>query len=68
MSPRTTTGPRIRPPAPVTPSRRRGSLRPAVCPGWVKTEMDAADQAAGGYSDADIVEQVPMGRFVSRMA
>jgi NAD(P)-dependent dehydrogenase (short-subunit alcohol dehydrogenase family) len=25
--------------------------------------MDAADQATGGYSDADIVGQVPMGRF-----
>ena len=37
----------------------------AVCPGWVKTEMDVADQASGSYSDADITERVPMGRFAS---
>jgi NAD(P)-dependent dehydrogenase (short-subunit alcohol dehydrogenase family) len=37
----------------------------AVCPGWAKTEMDAEDQAAGGYTDADIVNQVPLGRFAS---
>jgi NAD(P)-dependent dehydrogenase (short-subunit alcohol dehydrogenase family) len=35
----------------------------AVAPGWVKTEMDEADQAGGSYSDADITEHVPMGRF-----
>lgn len=35
----------------------------AVCPGWVKTEMDAVDQAAGTYSDADICSRVPMARF-----
>ena len=35
----------------------------AVCPGWVKTEMDHKDQAGGSYSDADIMEHVPMGRF-----
>jgi NAD(P)-dependent dehydrogenase (short-subunit alcohol dehydrogenase family) len=27
--------------------------------------MDASDQATGGYSDADIVTQVPMGRFAA---
>jgi NAD(P)-dependent dehydrogenase (short-subunit alcohol dehydrogenase family) len=43
----------------------RGVRVNAVCPGWVKSEMDVADQAAGGYVDADIVEQVPMGRFAS---
>jgi NAD(P)-dependent dehydrogenase (short-subunit alcohol dehydrogenase family) len=43
----------------------RGVRCNAVCPGWVKTEMDVADQAAGGYEDADIVEQVPMGRFAA---
>lgn len=37
----------------------------AVCPGWVKTEMDAADQAGGSYCDADITDRVPMGRFAS---
>lgn len=37
----------------------------AVCPGWVKTEMDAADQAGGSYLDADITGRVPMGRFAS---
>ena len=37
----------------------------AVCPGWVKTEMDVADQAGGGYTDADITGRVPMGRFAS---
>src|SRR5215467_5012095 len=37
----------------------------AVCPGWVKTEMDAADQATAGYTDADITNRVPMARFAS---
>lgn len=43
----------------------RGVRANAVCPGWVKTEMDVADQEAGGYVDADIVAQVPMGRFAA---
>jgi len=37
----------------------------AICPGWVKTEMDAADQGDGGYSDADIIGRVPMGPFAT---
>jgi NAD(P)-dependent dehydrogenase (short-subunit alcohol dehydrogenase family) len=41
----------------------RGVRSNAVCPGWVKTEMDVADQASSGYTDADIMDRVPMGRF-----
>jgi NAD(P)-dependent dehydrogenase (short-subunit alcohol dehydrogenase family) len=41
----------------------RGVRSNAVCPGWVKTEMDVADQAGGGYNDADIEGVNPMGRF-----
>lgn len=35
----------------------------AVCPGWVKTERDAGDQASGDYGDEDIEGRTPMGRF-----
>jgi NAD(P)-dependent dehydrogenase (short-subunit alcohol dehydrogenase family) len=43
----------------------RGVRCNAVCPGWVKTPMDVADQASAGYSDDDITDRVPMGRFAS---
>jgi NAD(P)-dependent dehydrogenase (short-subunit alcohol dehydrogenase family) len=43
----------------------RGVRVNAVCPGWVKTEMDHADQAGGSYTDADIKGRVPMARFAS---
>jgi NAD(P)-dependent dehydrogenase (short-subunit alcohol dehydrogenase family) len=43
----------------------RGVRVNAVCPGWVKTEMDVADQAGGSYTDADITQRVPMARFAT---
>jgi NAD(P)-dependent dehydrogenase (short-subunit alcohol dehydrogenase family) len=43
----------------------RGVRVNAVCPGWVKTEMDLADQAGGSYTDADIAGRVPMARFAT---
>jgi NAD(P)-dependent dehydrogenase (short-subunit alcohol dehydrogenase family) len=43
----------------------RGVRSNAVCPGWVKTEMDVADQAGGSYTDEDIERRVPMARFAN---
>ena len=43
----------------------RGVRCNAVCPGWVKTPMDDSAQAGGLYSDSDITNRVPMGRFAS---
>jgi NAD(P)-dependent dehydrogenase (short-subunit alcohol dehydrogenase family) len=43
----------------------RGVRVNAVCPGWIKTEMDVADQGSGAYSDQDIINRVPMARFAS---
>jgi NAD(P)-dependent dehydrogenase (short-subunit alcohol dehydrogenase family) len=41
----------------------RGVRVNAVCPGWIKTEMDDAAQEQGLYSDQDITNRVPMARF-----
>lgn len=41
----------------------RGVRVNAVCPAWIKTEMDVADQGRGAYSDQDIIDRVPMARF-----
>lgn len=41
----------------------RGVRVNAVCPAFVKTEMDEADMASGAYTEQDIVERTPLARF-----
>jgi len=43
----------------------RGVRVNAVCPAWIKTEMDVADQGSGAYTDQDIINRVPLARFAS---
>jgi len=43
----------------------RGVRVNAVCPSWVKTEMDVSAQVGGYYTDDDITGRVPMGRFAT---
>jgi 3-oxoacyl-[acyl-carrier protein] reductase len=41
----------------------RGLRVVAVEPAYVKTALDEADQAAGGYTPDDIARRTPLGRY-----
>jgi NAD(P)-dependent dehydrogenase (short-subunit alcohol dehydrogenase family) len=41
----------------------RGIRVNAVCPAFVKTEMDEADSASGAYTEQDILDRNPLDRF-----
>ena len=41
----------------------RGIRANAVCPAFVRTEMDQADLASGAYTDEDITGRTALGRF-----
>jgi NAD(P)-dependent dehydrogenase (short-subunit alcohol dehydrogenase family) len=43
----------------------RGVRVNAVCPGWVKTEMNEKDTGSGAYTDEDIEKVVPMARLAN---
>jgi NAD(P)-dependent dehydrogenase (short-subunit alcohol dehydrogenase family) len=43
----------------------RGIRVNAVCPSWVKGDKDALYRSQGTYTERDIVEKVPMGRFAA---
>jgi NAD(P)-dependent dehydrogenase (short-subunit alcohol dehydrogenase family) len=43
----------------------RGIRTNAVCPAFVKTEMDEADLASGAYTDEDITGRTALGRFAA---
>jgi 3-oxoacyl-[acyl-carrier protein] reductase len=42
---------------------RRGIRVVCIDPAYIRTALDEADQATGGYSDADIERRTPMGRY-----
>jgi NAD(P)-dependent dehydrogenase (short-subunit alcohol dehydrogenase family) len=43
----------------------RGVRVNAVCPSWVQGEKDALYRSQGTYTESDIVDKTPMGRFAT---